>query len=105
MTGSLTRPSTSTLGRGSEVANQSPNYGIQGGVYSRSAEHCVNGHPFDEENTRWSRRKSRNPAWPDRWQRVCRACAKAYRDRHAEKKAEEKIMALWNEVVSERGTE
>lgn len=76
----------------------SESFGTQSGRFSREKTHCDRGHEFTEENTRWVRRKSRNPDFPDRWSRACRKCAledgKAYRDR-------QRIIKAYLEVTAE----
>lgn len=66
-------------------------------AYSREQTHCLHGHEFSEENTRWARRRSRTPGGPDRWQRVCRPCARRTRREHEER---ERIMRIYAEVLA-----
>lgn len=72
----------------------SPDYGSQGGPYSRDKTHCVQGHEFTPENTRMVRRRSRNPEFPDRYSRVCLACDRAAKARY-------KIKKMWEELQAE----
>lgn len=53
----------------------SPNFGNQGGTFSRDKDECIEGHRFDLKNTRWRVRKDKQGRVTGKM-RVCIACAK-----------------------------
>ena len=64
----------------------SPEYGNQSGVFSRDKTHCINGHEFTEENTRWRVKKNGGRM------RVCRACNTIRSREHERKKRMMKVI-------------